>query len=65
VPAEDSDTGSLYFPPEDDDQFSQGYQSFGDTDSLGTVGELVEGEAADWNELDSNLWDDLLPDPTA
>jgi hypothetical protein len=35
-----SDGASLYMPPESD-ALSAGYQSFGDTDSLGEVGELV------------------------
>ena len=41
-----SDTGSLYEPPPtDEDPVSPGYQSFGDTDSLDSVGELVTGSA--------------------
>ena len=35
-------SGSLYEPPASDEAVSEGYQSFGDTDSLGSVGGLVE-----------------------
>ena len=60
-----SDAESLYYPPEDDGQFSEGYQSFGDTDSLGSVGDLVEGEQADWSTLDDSTLEDLVPEPDA
>ena len=37
-----SEEGSLYEPPPTDEEVSAGYQSFGDTDSLGSLGDLEE-----------------------
>jgi hypothetical protein len=60
--SEPSNGGSLYEPPDDDGQFSEGYQSFGDTDSLGSIGELVEGVEADWTSLANEDWDGMVVD---
>jgi len=40
MPPEASNAASLYLPPESD-AYSAGFQSYGDTDSLGELGELV------------------------
>lgn len=47
-----SDGGSLYEPPTDDASLSAGYESYADSDSLGSAGELVEGEEANWSSLE-------------
>ena len=55
----DSQDDSLYEPPLDG-EYSAGYHSFGDTDSLGSAGELVEGRQADWDTPEDVVpWDDL------
>ena len=55
-----SDVGSLYEPPDGDDEYSAGYHSFGDTDSLGSAGDLVEGRQADWDTPDDLVpWEDI------
>jgi hypothetical protein len=59
---EASDPGSLYYPPEDDGQFSAGYHSYGDTDSLGSAGHLVTGAPANWTSLDDQGWDTFADD---
>ena len=41
---------------------SPSYQSFGDTDSLGSIGELVEGVEADWTSLANKDWDGMVVD---
>ena len=60
-----SEAGSLYEPPPTADAVSAGYESFGDTDSLGSAGELVGEGAAQWRTLeDEGLFDylgDVLP----
>ena len=43
-----SDGGSLYEPPDTEMELSEGYQSYGDSGSLGSVGELVGDDEADW-----------------
>lgn len=53
--------GSLYEPPPTDDALSAGYESFGDTDSLGSVGDLVVGDAATWRSLEDDGLFDYLP----
>jgi hypothetical protein len=42
----DSAGGSLYDVPDVPDDFSAGWESFGDTDSLGTVGNLIGEDAS-------------------
>ena len=55
----DSQEDSLYEPPSDG-EYSAGYHSFGDTDSLGSAGDLVEGRQADWDTPEDVVpWDDL------
>ena len=58
-----SDGGSLYEPPPTDEAASAGYESFGDTDSLGSVGQLVEGAEAEWGALEDEGLEDYLSDP--
>ena len=48
----DSEGGSLYYPPELDEVASDSGHSFGDTDSLGSVGQLVYDDAGDWTTLE-------------
>ena len=52
-----SDGASLYSPPEEVDRFSAGYHSYGDTDSLGSLGQLVLGREAAWTTLEDEGWD--------
>lgn len=59
---EDSQDGSLYYPPDDEDRFSEGYHSFGDTDFLGSVGDLVERDVTDWDTLETDLVPEYLAD---
>ena len=58
-----SDGGSLYEPPPTDDAASAGFESFGDTDSLGSVGQLVEGADANWGTLEDEGLVDYQFDP--
>ena len=48
-----SDDASLYAPASDDREFSDGYHSAGETDSLGSAGDLVTGQEADWEGVDT------------
>ena len=58
-----SDTGSLYNFRQGDDLLSEGYVSYGDSDSLYSVGEVVTGQEADWTTLE-DVWDeDVTVDP--
>jgi hypothetical protein len=52
-----SDGASLYSPAEEADRFSAGWHSYGDTDSLGSVGEHVVGREAEWTTLEQEGWD--------
>ena len=52
--SQSSHGGSVYMPP-GSEALSDGYQSFGDTDSLGSQGQLVEDDDANW--LSSMLLD--------
>ena len=56
-----SDDASLYEPPAEDEPSSEGYHSFGDTDSLGNAGNLVTGTQANWSTLQDEGWS--LDDP--
>ena len=61
VSLEGSEDASLYEPPAEDEPFSEGYHSFGDTDSLGSAGNLVTGVQANWSTLQDEGWS--LDDP--
>ena len=53
-PPRDSAGGSLYEPPSSDDvsvQYSGGYHSSDDLDSLGSTGELVTGRRGQWGAI--------------
>ena len=52
----DGAASSQYEPPEDSVILSEGYQSYGDTDSFGSVGDLEFGNAANWTTLDEEGW---------
>ena len=55
-----SEVGSVYEPPALNDAASAGYESFGDTDSLGSVGALVGDADTLWGTLeDDGLFDYL------
>ena len=55
-----SELGSLYEPPPTDEAASAGYESFGDTDSLGSAGELLGDRDGQWGTLeDEGLFDYL------
>ena len=57
-----SEGGSIYEPPPTEDAASAGYESFGDTDSLGSAGDLVGGREADWSTLEEEGLFDYLAD---
>jgi hypothetical protein len=42
----------------DEDAVSAGYESMGDCDSLGSLGELVEGPDANWDHVETDTRDD-------
>ena len=50
----DSEGGSLYNPPELDDRGSESGHSFGDTDSLGSLGDLQYGHGGNWSTLETD-----------
>jgi hypothetical protein len=50
-----SDDGSVYEPPEEDTALSEGYHSFGDTDSFGSAGDLVDDAHAEWVASDTAI----------
>ena len=60
-----SDGQPLYQPPEDGEAMSAGYESSGDTDSLGSVGDLLGERAAQW-DTDRDDWEEgPQPQPPA
>ena len=60
--AESVASGSLYDPI---DQFSEGHQSYADSDGLGSMGEPAEGPAARWSTLEDDWVEDPGHDPFA
>ena len=58
-----SDLGSLYMPPGSDDGGSGSVHSFGDTDSLGSLGELQYGRGGNWATLETDGPVDPSVDP--
>ena len=55
-----SELGSLFEPPPTDEAASAGYETFGDTDSLGSAGELLGDRDGQWGTLeDEGLFDYL------